>query len=77
MASDHAYWDYILDNLDTTYENIAGQGQGIGVSAPHFLAYVADIYESIVSTDSKGFIKKYGRKSAIVLYFFAFDGRSR
>ena len=76
VASDHAYWDYILDNLDTTYENIAGQGQGIGVSAPHFLAYVADIYESIVST-GKDFIKKYGRKSAIVLYFFAFDGRSR
>jgi integrase len=76
VASDYAYWDYILDNLDTTYENIAGQGLGIGVPAPHLLAYVADIYESMRSKEPKNFIKKYGRKSAIVLYFFAFDGRS-
>ncbi|MDA0355790.1 MAG: hypothetical protein O2838_09855 [Proteobacteria bacterium] len=75
VVSDYQYWDHVLDNLDEIYENLAVQWRVIK-TAPHFLTYIADIYENNTST-GKGFIKKYGRKSAIVLYFFAFDGCSR
>ena len=77
---EYSGWDYYAgDVYSYVYENL-NSASGIAQSnfAEPFLHYMPDIYEAYRNpkTTAEKYINSYGRKSAIALYYFAFDGAS-
>jgi len=74
-------WDHLLENYsyairtvyDAKLEMGLGDEDGSREVIPFFYKWMPDIYEHGAKT-GKEYIEKYGRDSAIVLYYFAHDG---